>query len=460
MKKAFTLQLVSYNQFLRAEGFTFEEDNKTLTVGKMVPHWPYAIFISCRTTGTAELLMSILPVLKSIGCPFRLIKSQLLQYRLNAGAFGELEVGKVISIFPADQTSAIAFVEYVNAGTGHLKGPVIENTLRLGNLVYLQSLKTVGETILLGMPSTKSLPFNIPRKFQPLRDQKWLSFRYLKVETLRRSPKGDVIKAIDLRWLSFSWCLIKEGKPVALDDHFERDMEDRLLWQRTVLETIQDRVNTPRVLDFFKKKDHSFLVLEYAEGMPFGKAVTEMLQKREWKDTGRSIQKTLLGYYLQIVGLVNSLHELGFIHRDITEGNFIIQPEGKLCILDLELSYHTEKGMPAPPFVLGTPGFASPEQMQLGVPEYTDDIYSLGALLCFMLTGQHPYKFLDETPRSVEKKLLRLTANHALTNLAMRCLHLKPGKRPSITSLLDTIQNIVQTHQQLYEKDLAFNRVA
>jgi serine/threonine protein kinase len=452
MKSAFTVHLTNYHSILQCAGIRYQEDAKTLIVGNMVPSWGYAIFISCRTVGTEELLNAVLPILSKVGSPFRLIKSQLLQYRLNAGAFGDLEVGKVMSIFPRSQDEATRIIAGVNAASDNLKGPIVANALRIGNLIYVQAVKKVNNKIELRLPDLKSSPFKTSKQYEVKRQSKFLG-RYLNVQTIRNTPKGGVFKAINLNNFSFSWCLIKEGRPNALDDHFDRDMTDRLRWQKEVLHQLASHVTTAKVIDFFQKRDYSYLVIEYAEGTLFGRTVSDTFNRKTWRLLDTLSRSYLLKLYLKAVAIVAEIHTQGFIHRDITEGNFIILTDGRLCILDFELAFNVNTGQPDPPYLLGTIGYASPEQLQYCWPQYSDDIYSLGALLIFVLTGTHPKDFIESENRTTRKKLNEMTGDKVLTDLAMRCIDRQADRRPAVIIIIHTLLNEIDKANTAYEKE-------
>ncbi len=171
---------------------------------------------------------------------------------------------------------------------------------------------------------------------------------------IRSSAKGDIYKGVNIKGWDFNWCLIKQGKPSALDDHFGRDMKDRLLWQKEVLEDIAGNVPTPRFLDFFERHDHSYLVMEYAEGEPLGQKVIEVLQGRTWLGLKTDEKKQLLRWYMETLKITEKVHQKGYVHRDISDMNFIILKDNSLCIIDFELSYCLSRKKPAAPFVLGT----------------------------------------------------------------------------------------------------------
>ncbi len=80
------------------------------------------------------------------------------------------------------------------------------------------------------------------------------------------------------------------------------------------------------------------------------------------------------------------LHGLGFVHRDLSAGNIILTDNGPK-ILDFGISRAVEPGKDRDTRLLGTPGFAAPEQYGFSQSDARTDVYSLGALMRTMLTG-------------------------------------------------------------------------
>lgn len=434
----------------------FKEDEKSLTVGKIEPKSGFAIFISCRTLDTPNLLNIILPVIKKNKTAFRLIKNQSLQYRLNSGDFGEEEAGKTVAIFPCAIAEAVQLATELNEITGHFKGPIIINAQRVGQVIFIQATEKLDNQIRLSMPNLKNFPFPIPKQY--LLKQKRnaiLGKYYLPVQALRSSPKGNIYKGINLKKFAFNWCLIKQGNPVALDDHFDRDMRDRLLWQKSVIEQIGNEVYTPHVLDYFEKNESSYLVLNYAEGELFGETVKGILNGLEWKSLCGNLQEQLLNWYLKILKLVETIHQKGFVHRDLTDTNFLVMNDGSLCVIDFELAYSLKEQKPNPPFLLGTFGYAAPEQLQYAVPDPKEDVYSLGALLCFVITGTAPHQFLTGNLQSTKAKLFRLSGDRHLTGFVIECLQEQRKHRPTLAGLKENLTNYLKNFKSEQHEKIA-----
>jgi serine/threonine protein kinase len=98
---------------------------------------------------------------------------------------------------------------------------------------------------------------------------------------------------------------------------------------------------------------------------------------------------------LQIIDGLAAAHDAGILHRDIKPSNCFVDADGSVKIGDYGLSIST-KGHERPPIgeeaFMGTPAFAAPEQLRGDDLTVRSDIYSFGATLFFVLTGNLPHQ--------------------------------------------------------------------
>lgn len=107
------------------------------------------------------------------------------------------------------------------------------------------------------------------------------------------------------------------------------------------------------------------------------------------------------------------LHSIGIVHRDIKPENVIVRGSDAVLI-DFGASRVYKRGGSEDTQILGTTGYAAPEQYGITQSDARADIYSLGVLLNVMLTGKHP---------SVE------TVGGHLGRVIQKCTMTSPSKR-------------------------------
>lgn len=142
-----------------------------------------------------------------------------------------------------------------------------------------------------------------------------------------------------------------------------------------------------------------FFAMEYVDG----ETVQEQLNRGEIIPAADAVR---IG--LQIVDALKYAHSKGIIHRDVKPDNIMLERMGiaKLADLGIALSVQAPAGDEGGARkVVGTPHYMSPEQARGQDLDFRSDIYSLGATLFHMVTGETPFK--GATP--VETMKLRLT---------------------------------------------------
>jgi len=144
--------------------------------------------------------------------------------------------------------------------------------------------------------------------------------------------------------------------------------------------------NLPIVYEAVSDGEKSIVLEEYIEGMTVG----EVLETGHYTDGG--VEEVIR----QVVRGLDVLHCNNIVHRDIKPENIIVDKNGVVRLIDYNISrvYELKGGKDTK--VLGTAGFAAPEQYGISQTDPRTDIYALGILINVMLTGEHPAKKLCE----------------------------------------------------------------
>ncbi|AFZ34323.1 serine/threonine protein kinase [Stanieria cyanosphaera PCC 7437] len=144
----------------------------------------------------------------------------------------------------------------------------------------------------------------------------------------------------------------------------------------------------------------------------------------------------------QLLEILTLLHQKQYFHRDIKPANIILQPDGKLALIDfgaarrVTATYLGKIGVNQGITSIGTPGYMAPEQID-GSALPQSDFFALGRTLVHLLTGKHP----QELPKNLQTgELLWHQAapvvSESLADLLDSLMHHLPGKRPANTQVI------------------------
>ncbi|MCI6274020.1 MAG: protein kinase [Coriobacteriaceae bacterium] len=136
----------------------------------------------------------------------------------------------------------------------------------------------------------------------------------------------------------------------------------------------------PRVVEAYDLPDQLVIVREYVYGASLAACVSE---------AGRMGEAAAAGVVADVCDAIAALHEQGIVHRDVSPKNVILSPRGAVPI-DLGIARTYVEGAQRDTTRLGTWGFASPEQYGFAQTDVRSDVYSVGCLFGYMLTGVTP----------------------------------------------------------------------
>jgi len=137
--------------------------------------------------------------------------------------------------------------------------------------------------------------------------------------------------------------------------------------------------NLPEVYDAIDVDDGQIVLEEYIDGI----TVADVMQTGKYHYWGA--KKVLCA----VCNALSVLHNRGIIHRDIKPENVMVEKTGRVVLIDFNAS-RKESAAGKDTVIMGTVGYASPEQLGLSQTDARTDIYAAGVLLNVMLTGKHP----------------------------------------------------------------------
>lgn len=137
--------------------------------------------------------------------------------------------------------------------------------------------------------------------------------------------------------------------------------------------------NLPETYDAIDLEDGQIVLEEFISGI----TVAQVMQ------TGRYRKQGVRRIMMALCHAMGVLHSCGLVHRDIKPENLMVSDQGRVVLIDLNVSRRMGEGS-RDTVIMGTVGYAAPEQLGLSQTDERTDIYAAGVLYNVMLTGQHP----------------------------------------------------------------------
>ncbi len=215
-----------------------------------------------------------------------------------------------------------------------------------------------------------------------------LSGRYKIIENHKSLEKSDFYQASDFYYAMDTrletLCIVKElrGDITADRDYYRKRFKE----EAKILADLS-HPNLPKIIDYFIENERYFMVIDYIKGLQ----LDELINNKEVKLT----EEQVLLWGIDICDVLEYLHRQKppIIHRDIRPANlFIRESDWTVILFNFNVARRQETKCTTG---IGLMGYASPEQIA-GRPEPRSDIYSLGATLHHILTGETtkvPFQF-------------------------------------------------------------------
>ena len=255
---------------------------------------------------------------------------------------------------------------------------------------------------------------------------------YRLISIISHGGMGDVFLAVDTR-------LDRKVAIKLLSTEFTADPERILRFKQEARTT--STLSHPNIVTLYEIGEvdgHQYIVTEYVEGATLRQLIARAPSNQiDFKDA--------LSIVSQVVDALNVAHEAGVVHRDIKPENVMVRGDGLVKVLDFGIAKLTAEDSDSSPdhlttktgIIMGTASYMSPEQVRGQKVDHRADIFSVGAMLYEMLSGQRPFEgetmadvmaaVLVKEPKPLDTLVLNMPPT--LQRIVERCLEKRPEKR-------------------------------
>lgn len=221
------------------------------------------------------------------------------------------------------------------------------------------------------------------------------------------------------------------------------------LWNEARILNGMEHQALPKIYDFFREGEYVYVVLEYVQGVTLEEYVSE---------NGPMEQQKALEVMKQLLSVFHYLHAClpPVIYCDLKPANIMLRADGRIKLIDFGAAtavYHKARA--------GTPGFSAPELLTGGweLSDCTErsDIFSLGAVFHFLLTGVKGYS-LSYAVRPVKEYNRKISAG--VERIVLKCMRPNRYRRyANVEQLKNELEQFTQARKNVLRRIRRFIRV-
>lgn len=218
-----------------------------------------------------------------------------------------------------------------------------------------------------------------------------LNNRYRVVRKLRQGGCAATLLAEDLYFPSQRKCVIKQFGPSTANATAAGEIRVKFKKEAEVLELLGSHELIPELYGFFEEEGELYIVQQWIEGPTLMDKVM---------DTGVLDDNFVRDFLVCMLSILDFVHSNKVIHRDIKPENIILRDaDGMPTLIDFGVIKDLEETVignhsHSLGTSVGSRGYAPPEQLA-GYATYSNDLFSLGMVSIFLLTGKNPTTLID-----------------------------------------------------------------
>ena len=262
--------------------------------------------------------------------------------------------------------------------------------------------------------------------------------RYTLLRTLGKGAMGEVWLAKDGQ-LDEEVALKKLPADKGIDAVAMADMRREVQKTRKL-----NHPNIIRIHDMFQAVGEPPLIsLEFVDGK-------DLTNVAEGKTNGCFQWSEISGWMLHLAEALQYAHQEKIVHRDLKPGNIMITREGRLKLADFGIAATVADSLnrsSVQGFIMGTPLYMSPQQMEGRAPKVTDDVYAFGSTIYELLTSRTPFytgdinhQVMNVLPTPLSQRLVEFGYSVEVPpyaqELVMACLAKDESMRPQNMAII------------------------
>jgi len=368
------------------------------------PAQGWKLHISATILEACDLFERVAPFLTSVDVQFKAPKSLDELSKLNCGLqYGYHQVGKFITVYPSTGKQAVELARKLHDLTKEfftISVPFDVQYLshssvfcRYGAFSKIEATDENGKTFpairnragefvlddrLRAIPEWLSNPFqnnggNSEKSFTDTP----LGTTYKIFRAITQRGKGGTYQAVDFSQSDPRLCIVKEGRKNGELGWNGQDGYFLIKNEFEVLNILKKKIDAvPRVLESFEIYGNFYFAMEYIEG----RSLHEIMKPRRRRFSTRKI----LELAVEIAKIIERIHQAGWVWNDCKPANLIVTNDKSLRPIDFESAYPESQ---FDPFDWKTQGFSKSAKTSKKSSVKSADIYALGAVVYFLLTG-------------------------------------------------------------------------
>lgn len=339
----------------------------------------FKIHISATVYNYKEIFKVVLPILFEKKVQFKIINGEKHLEKINTGEYGYSQIGKIITIYPENETELMYLLEELYRKTKGYSSIEIPSDFRYKNseVVYYR----YGEFIDSGGKDkrVKTIPSDI---YNPILDYSIKRYRripeeYHLIKILSARGKSKVYMAIDKT--DFSVVIIKEGIAKGEINSLGYDGFDNVYYEKEIFNELKEFNFFPRVKTYFYSSNNFCIVEEFIKGDTLSEI---MLEKKYDLD--------IPWILLEILYNTEKLHKKNIVIYDLSPNNIIVY-KNRIYFIDFEY-YLLDANDKRFDRTFGTKGFFKQE-----LDLINRDLYAVLSIIYYFLNPQEYTDLKDIT---------------------------------------------------------------